>query len=468
MSRSFTAGEQKTRPGVYKRYSNADTGAGASSALNGVVAIVLQSTWGPVGKVTAHADVATIKEMYGDCAGTEVALKALEAVKSVGTTPKIYIVRLEGTGGKEASATLGSEVKVNAKYPGAVSLTVKVQAKLSDATKKEIIILDGTTQKEKFEYTASESNESDAFVAAVAESAYITASKLADGVITAQETALEGGVTPTITNDDYLKGFEALEPYRYNVVITDSVDASVCNLLKNYVDSAFDNGKNAIAVIGNASTVDFVSRKTAAKAYNDEKVVYFGSGYELEDGTKVDGAPAVGYIAGVIAATPSNQSITHTVISGAVDITEKLTNAEYEEAIANGLLLLSVGPNNQIWIDSGINTLVSPKANQDAGWKKIKRVKVRFELFDRLDQVLEPKVGKVNADADGISYIIQSGNEVVAQMISEGGKISSATFGLDSEAGYEGDSGWFVIEAVDIDSLEKIYLHYRFKYSENS
>lgn len=463
MSRLFTAGETKVRPGVYKRYSNSGASNNTGSALNGVIAIVLQAPWGPVGAVTTHTKESTIREMYGECTGVEVAAKAVEAANAIGIEPKVHIVRMEGSGGVCGTATIGSVASVTAKYPGAYPLTVKVQEKLSDSTKKEVIILSGTTQKEKLEFTANAEGDVDAFVAALANSAYVTAEKTTDGVVSAQEVSLAGGVTPTCTTEDYLTGCEALEPYKYNVIVTDSVDAAVSTVIKNYVDAAFVEGKNTMAVIGSLPSVALSERNTAAKAMNDEKVIYFGSGYLLADGTIVEGPAAMGYVAGAIASTPSNQSIVHLTISGAVDVTEKLTNAEYENAISNGLLLLSVGPNGEIWFDSGINTLTSLAENQDEGWKKIKRTKVRHELFDRMDQVLEPKVGKVNCDADGISYIIQSGNDVINAMISEGGKIKSGSMELNTN---DADSAWFDISVVDIDSLEKIYLHYHFKFNE--
>lgn len=466
MSKFFTEGETKIRPGVYKRYSNASANENMSGAMNGVVAVVLQAPFGPVGTVTVHTKESTIRETYGDCAGVNAAIKALEGVNAVGTTPKIYIVRLKGNGGTNASVTLDSAVTVTAKYPGNFPITVKVQVNALDENVKEILVLSGTSLKEKFEYAANSSDESAAFVSTVAGSKYITASASGSGVVSAQEKELTGGANPTVSNEDYLEGCEALDQYNYNVIITDSVSADVASILKNYADSAYADGKNIMVVTGSADSVDFATRKSAAAAKNDEKVIYFGSGYVKDDGTVVNGSESVAMVAGIIAGTPSNRSIVHTQIPGAVDVNERLTNSQYEEAIQNGLLLLSVGPDGQVWIDSGINTLVTPNANQDNGWKKIKRVKVRFELFDRLDKILEPKVGKVNTDADGIAYIIQCGNEVIQQMLAEGGKLSSARFVLDTN-GYEADSAWFVIEAVDVDSLEKIYLHYRFKYAQD-
>ena len=41
--------------------------------------------------------------------------------------------------------------------------------------------------------------------------------------------------------------------------------------------------------------------------------------------------------------------------------------------------------------------------------------------------------------------------------------LPGAKFSVES---YAADSAWFTIQADDIDSLEKIYLHYQFRFSQ--
>jgi hypothetical protein len=53
-------------------------------------------------------------------------------------------------------------------------------------------------------------------------------------------------------------------------------------------------------------------------------------------------------------------------------------------------------------------------------------------------------------------------------MVSEGKLASGAKFVEDTANPASGDSAWFVVQADDIDSLEKIYLQYQFRYSQNS
>lgn len=134
------------------------------------------------------------------------------------------------------------------------------------------------------------------------------------------------------------------------------------------------------------------------------------------------------------------------------------------------MLLTSLSADGSVWFDSGVNTLITPEEGiQDDGWKKIRRVKVRFELIHRLDLALAPKVGKVSADSDGVADIIQTGQRILDAMSTTEGKLfPGATFTEDTENPVTGDSAWFIIQADDIDSLEKIYLQYQFRYSQNA
>ena len=41
----------------------------------------------------------------------------------------------------------------------------------------------------------------------------------------------------------------------------------------------------------------------------------------------------------------------------------------------------------QVWIDKAINTLITPPADRDEGWKKIRRTKTRYELIRRCNTI---------------------------------------------------------------------------------
>ena len=358
------------------------------------------------------------------------------------------------------------------KYPGTHEFTVSVRDKLGAESTRELVIYDGAKEVETITF-ASGTGEPKALEKAVEDiqSNYITA-KAEDGVTDAitdvSQQPFEGGENPTVTTADYSTAFEAFEPYYYNTIALDTVDADVQALLIEYINTSFKDGNLAIAVIGDKGSVDINKRMDNASKIDNYPIVYFASDFINSDGETVSGPEAIAKAAGVIAATPSSKSIVRTEMPGAAKLTERLKNSQYENAVTNGLLLLSVNADGKVVFDSGVNTLINPdEEKQDNGWKKIKRAKVRHETFYRLDCEMYKLIGKVNGTKDGIANVIQRGQAVLDTMADEG-KLIDPTFKLDTNKGYGADYGYFVVNAVDVDTLERIFIHYKWKYSENS
>lgn len=470
----YKEGESKIRPGIYQRYEN----AGANplvTAQDGYCAIPVRSSWGPLGKVVKNTRVSDLTKNYGPGTyGPGYTIPAAQAMFEGGAIA-VYTYRM-GTGGTAASKEITAGLTATAKYPGTMPISVAVQTKLADSAKKQFQVYAGTSLVETFDFMADGENEGANLIAAAALSKYVTltaeTAPATVPVLAVASGALEGGVDPTVTNEDYSKAFAALEPYYYNTIaldVDDDENMTLSLLLQAYLDSAYELGKLGIAVVGEKTTVAFETRLAHARAFDDYKVVYLGGGY-MAGAENRDGVLAICHTAGVIASTPSNHGITHTVIAGATELLESLTYYQYEEAINSGMLMVSMSTDGQIWYDHGFNTRVSPAdSKDDDGWKKIRRVKVRFEMFDRLNRALEPKVGKVSADSDGVGDCIQTGQRILNAMADDERKLAPGpTFTEDPENPLEGDSAHFIIDADDLDSLEKIYLRYRFRYSQNS
>lgn len=479
----YNAGETKIRPGVYQRYENVGLGNIVGSQ-DGIGAIGIQSSWGPLGKVVKNTLKRQLEETYGSGTyGSGYTVPAAAALFDGGCAT-VYTYRM-GSGGTAASKNLtgavpeGSSIAVEAKYPGTYPISVAVQTKLGDSSIKQFLVYANNTLVETFNFAADETAEGANLIAAAAGSEYVNVSTPSGGTtpttiatLAVASGALSGGVNPTVTNASYSAAWAALEPYYYNVVtidVDDDANMTLSLLLQAYLDTAYQMGKLGIAVVGQKTTVAFATRAANAKAFNDAKVVYLGGGW-MNGQTSYDGVLGICFTAGVIASTPSNRGITHTTINGGTDLCESLTYSQYEDAILSGMLMVSMSPDGAIWYDSGIDTLTNPdETKEDDGWKKIRRVKVRFELFDRLDRQLSPKVGRISADTDGVADVVQTGQRVLDAMANNEGKLQpGATFYADPENPYTGDSAWFIIQADDIDSLEKIYLQYRFRYSQNA
>lgn len=466
MGALYRAGETKTRPGVYRRYEK--TGSNATpGAIYGVFAIPVHADFGPLDTVSVfEADqVNELKQLYGIGGTVDAALALFD-----GGATKVYIYRL-GTGGAVGTADVlaegGTLAKFETKYPTANDFNFSLKPILGDDTKKQILVYEGAKLLETIDFAVSE-NEQVAIVEAVnKKSLYLKASvgEVTGAAQTMTNVEFENGTAPTVTTESYSDALTAFEAFKWNYLVLDTVDVAVHALVQAFVNRVFEAGGLGVCIIGEPTTVAFADRCSHAKAFNDEKIVYLGSGYEDAAGTQVNGYYAIAKQAGIIGSLPSNVSATHTVVPGAVNTLEPLKNSHFETAIESGMILLSPNDEGQVWFDSAINTLVSPGDDQDEGWKKIRRTSTRFEMFDRIDRAVAPLIGKVNCDDIGIGDVIMAAQAVLNAMVQEGKLQAGAS--ITEDPGYRRgpDYSHFVINANDLDSLEKIYLRYMFRFS---
>lgn len=473
MASFFIPGEKKTRPGVYLRYENWGKPP-VAGVDDGKCAAVFRSNWGPLGQALVLEQYEDIAKKYGD--GGENGTIAVPLEQFKGGARLVYALRL-GTGGTHGSYTINDAagevvIRMTLKYPGSRKLAVTIRPTLADPNTSELLIVEGTQQMEKLTFSNAK-NSVDALMEAFGTrgSDYFMLTKVKDStekLASVDQAEIAGGTDPTVTVASYSKAFEVLESYRWNVMALDTDDTPVQAVMQLFLNRIYQSGKFTMGVIGEPATVDFETRLFHASAYNDYQIVYVGNGFTDISGNIYEGWRAAARIAGLIAGTPSNESITHTAITGAVECTELLTNNQHERAIKAGALMFSVSAANTVWVEQGINTLVLPTANEDEGWKKIKRVKVRFELFQRLNDTVEPLVGRINNDPDGRMTVVQVSNGVCQAMVAERKLLAGAGVAIDRNNKPEGDSAWFVVYADDIDALEKMYYTFKFRFAPES
>lgn len=471
MGALYNQGEKKVRAGVYRRYTTSDTSV-IAGADDGTVAVVLGSDWGPLGIATKITSITSLEEMYGT--GEKVKGTA-ERCLNIGANT-LMVVRAGSGGTKGTYDVKNSEsakvATLTTKYESNRAFSVTIQSKLGDAGMKELIVYEGTKVIEKINFLSG-SGEISSFVKTVNEKSIIfdaAASDNATGTIAddVEQAAITVGTNPTIDTEAYSDAFVVLEAYRFNVICVDSNDTAVHATLQAFVSRMKANGGLMIAVIGEPTSVDLSTRYSHAAAFNDECIVYVGGSGVDNEGNTVEGYEAAAIVAGAIASTPSYSSVVHKVLTGINSVKEKLTDSQHIQAINNGCVMFSESMDGRVWIESGVNTLINPSVDQDEGWKKIKRVKVRHELFERLDRTLSPIIGRVRCDADGIANVIKLGMDVLESMYRENKIEADYSFVEDPERVHDGDSAWFLISCNDLDALEKIYLSYTFRYSSNA
>lgn len=467
MSGFFVAGEKKERPGVYKRYENAG-GVEAAGARSGVGCALVTGNWGALNTPVTIDQSTDISGVIGAGSGND-AITAFMA----GGMEECVVVRV-GTGGTPATITLKDTtasaavdaVVLTALYPGNRAFTITVKASLDDETAKEATIYEGTKALEKVTFAAGKT-EVDGIVAAFANSKYVKATKKAPGngtLADITQKAFTAGTNPTVNTAAYGEAANASEAEVRDMIIVDTNDAAVHTLIATHVARVFQEGAYTMATVAEPSSVAIETRMQHAAAFNDEKIHYVLNPYIGTDGTEYEGYMLAARIGGLICAGAANASLTHTVISGAAGLKETLNSGTIKKALKSGCLVLSTSKSKQVWIEKAINTLVTLSKDQDAGWKKIRRVKERFELMDRVEQTTEVLIGQVDNDTDGRAAVIAAAQRVVDAMVGEK-KLLSGTVIEDEGNPAQGDSAWFIIAVDDLDSIETIYLTFRFRFA---
>ncbi len=472
MSGFFVKGERKDRPGIYKRITNSGAAISAESQ-DGLCIAVAKGTWGPMNIATT----VNSGEDYTGIIGADGSGYDLVTEMFLGGASKVVICRV-GTGGKQASVVLKDTTNesavdvltITAKYVGTRALAVTVKESLTEENVKDIVIFDGTKMLELFSISSG-AKEVDEAIAALADSKYVTATKKAEGngiLAVVSQAKLAGGEDPEVTTSAYSTGFDAVEPEMggvTSVIAVDTDDTAVHALLAAFVRRTYESGCYPIGCVGEPKSVAIDTRMEHAKTFDSEHMVYVLNGWYDASGIAHEGHLAGARIAGMIAAIASNDSLTHKSILNATTLVESMTNSQIVKAIKNGCLVISTSFVKQIRIEKAINTLVTATADKDEGWKKIRRLKTRYEVMYRIDEAVDALVGSINNDDNGRAAIIAAGQGVLDAMVGEQKLIAGCEMILDPNNKPEGDSAWFLINADDIDSFEIGYLAYGFRFA---
>lgn len=463
MGEVFYAGEKKPRPGTYYRVDRTDYPR--SDGVAGIGGCLFKADWGPLNKVV-EVTKDNYQNIFGN-AGTTDAVKFL----GFGGASTILACRV-GTGGKAAELTLPDAGKITAKYAGAKAFTLAVRAKLTDENVKEVIIYDGTKVFEKYEIAAG-GDEAGALAEAMGASENFTFEKTASGnesvVAAAAQTAFTAGTDPACTAESYSAGFEALETHKMHVLVVDTEDAAVHALLQAELTKLSENARFALGFIAEktSDSLPYADKLGHAAGFNDQFMHYILNPRVKFNGEVIDGYQTAALVAGMVSSYKCRYSLTHKTLPNVTGLEENAPIEVLNAAPKSGAITLTLSRGGDVWLDAGINTLVTPPGNMDEGWKSIRRVRTRIELIERSMDAAEGLVGNVDNDADGRAAVVTAVNGVIKDMVAEGSIVSGQVY-EDTDNIPDGSSAYFGIDVVDRESAEKLYVTFRFQFSTNA
>ncbi|MDN4068228.1 phage tail sheath subtilisin-like domain-containing protein [Paenibacillus vini] len=212
-------------------------------------------------------------------------------------------------------------------------------------------------------------------------------------------------------------------------------------------DNREDEGKHFMTVFGGSAEDDadpaVGNQRTVDLA--DDYVVNLISGVDIGGKVYSSGRYAP-YIAGLIAGTGINKSITYTPVR-ANDVIKRLKNSEINTALQKGSLVL-VHDGEKVKVEQG---LVTSK-------RKIRAIRARQAISTDIPKAAaESYIGKLDNNADGQAALI-SAVKAYLERLELNNVLTDIVVTLDPDRKSEGDTVFLQISFTEIDSMERIFL----------
>ena len=437
---SWNGVQNKIRPGVYIRFtSNRDLGLTVSD--RGTVAIAAALSWGPVETVQTIAAGADMTPYTGYDITNPKNKFLNEMFKGTNRTAapnKVLLYRLGATGQTAATATI-SPLTASAKYPGTRGNDISIvitELTTPEDTFTVSTVVDGVIEDQQTAKTVQELVAND----------WVTFS--GTGALTASVgSPLAGGADGTPASADYTDFLTAIEPYKFDVLAYDGSDTTVKDAFQAFIKRiADDEGAQSQLVAAGLTNPD------------SRYITNVNSGVVLSDGTTLTPQQVVWWAAGAQAGAQYNESLTYATYPGAVDVTPKLTNSGYEQAIQNGEFVL-FADDGVVKVEQDINSLVTYTTDITEPYHKNRVMRLLNTIAnDIYEQFSDGFIGVVNNNEDGR---MQFKTAIVGYLLDIQANNGIQNFDAEDvtvEAGEAIDAIVVNLAIQPVDSVEKIYV----------
>ena len=411
--------QNKVRPGVYIRFTSS-RGLGLVVGERGIVTIPEALSWGPVGVVQTVEAGDDMRPYCGYDITAPQARFLNEIFKGTNRTSapyRVYLYRLAATSSAEATATSGA-LTATAKYPG---------VRGNDIT---IVITEDVDNEGSFTVSTVVDNEimdeqTAETVADLVANDWVTWS--GTGALTATVGApLTGGADGTVQSSAYPDYLEAIEPYKFDIMIYDGTDTTVQDAMIAFVKRMCDdNGQ---------------------------------SGATLNDGTVLTAAQTCWWAGGAEAGAKYNESLTYAQYPGAIACSPVMKNSQYIEALTSGELVL-YAEDGKVRIEQDINSLVTLTQDITKPYQKNRVIRLCNTIAnDVYRQFTDSYIGVVNNNDEGRMMFKNAIVGYLLDIQANNGIQNFEPEDVEVLPGTDIDAIVVNIAIRAVDSIEKIYL----------
>jgi hypothetical protein len=250
---------------------------------------------------------------------------------------------------------------------------------------------------------------------------------------------------------DYVDMRNEFEARPFNVFVYDGeVSATEQDNTKTWVATNRGEGKHFMFVTGGNATDDADPTVGNARStrLSDEYVVNLTIGGSVS-GVDYDSAEYAAYIAGLIAGTPINQSITFAQLP-LDDVNKRLRNSDIKAALAAGSVVL-VNDGEKVKVEQGLTTSMD----------KIRKVRARQAIATDIAKTANDNyIGKLDNNGDGQAALI-SAIKAYLETLQDNNVVilpEDNAVALDPQQASTGDTVFLSINYIEVDSMERIFL----------
>ena len=211
------------------------------------------------------------------------------------------------------------------------------------------------------------------------------------GALTATVGApLTSGADGTVAASAYSDYLEAIEPYKFDVIIYDGSDSTVQDSMVGFVNRLADeNGQYTQLVAANLTAPD------------SRFVINVMSGVTLADGTELTPQQVTWWAGGATAGAQFNESLTYATYPTAVAVSPLLTNNQIISALQSGQFIL-VADFDEVHVEQDIDSLTTYTTDIGVVYKKNRIIRLCNTIAnDIYQQFSQNYIGVVNNNDAG-------------------------------------------------------------------